>query len=113
MENILPEMDSSHNLLVVAHQAVIRCLFSFFFRTPAERMPYDKIPLHTLMKITWDSASGKNNIEMQSFGIEAVDTHRPKADSKADQAKSPAKTPSPTKRSFHQSLESTGDKMIA
>ena len=113
-------MDASHNLLVVAHQAVIRCLYSFLFRTPADKIPYEKIPLHTLMKITYDANTGKNTVEMQSFGIESVDTYRPKVKTNEPQVsseqktkRSPPKTLSPGKRSFHQTLEVSGSKMIA
>ena len=126
LEAIIPEMDSSHNLMVVAHQVVIRCLFSFFFRTPAENIPYEKIPLHTLMKITYDPVSGTNTVEKQSFGIEAVDTYRPRADpaelkqqqemmttTTPTKSRSPSKTPSPGNRSFKQSLDAGGSKLIA
>lgn len=107
-------MDATHNLMVVAHQAVIRCLFSFFFRTPAEKIPYEKIPLHCLMKITWNASTGKNEVDFQSFGIESVDTYRPKVDAKELQTTT-SETTSPSKtRSFNQNFEAGGkSKLIA
>lgn len=38
-------------VIVVSHQAVLRCLISYFVDTPKETIPYYSIPLHTLVKI--------------------------------------------------------------
>merc|ERR1712168_1240255 len=73
---ILPEMNRSHNLLIVSHQAVVRCIYTYLMRLPIDQLPYVKIPLHTVMKVTFDGA--KNVVESTFMNIECVDTHRSK-----------------------------------
>lgn len=38
-------------VIVVSHQAVLRCLISYFIDNPKEKIPYYSIPLHTLVRI--------------------------------------------------------------
>jgi len=38
-------------VLVIAHRAVLRCLFAYFLDEPAERIPYLDVPLHTVIKV--------------------------------------------------------------
>ena len=38
-------------VIVVSHQAVLRCLISYFIDLPKVKIPYYSIPLHTLVKI--------------------------------------------------------------
>lgn len=38
-------------VIVVSHQAVLRCLISYFIDTAKEKIPYYSIPLHTLVRI--------------------------------------------------------------
>jgi broad specificity phosphatase PhoE len=38
-------------LVIVAHQAVVRCLYAYFLDLPAEEIPFLSIPLHTLVKL--------------------------------------------------------------
>ena len=42
-----------------------------------EELPYEKIPLHTLFKVTM-SEDGENLIEEVKMPVECVNTHRPK-----------------------------------
>jgi broad specificity phosphatase PhoE len=49
--DVLPEMNKSENLLVVSHQAVIRCVVAYLTQCPLEELPYIKIPLHTIIKV--------------------------------------------------------------
>ncbi len=39
-------------LLIVAHQAVLRCLYAYFIDLPNEEAPYLSIPLHCVIKLT-------------------------------------------------------------
>jgi 6-phosphofructo-2-kinase / fructose-2,6-biphosphatase 3 len=39
-------------LLVIGHQAVLRCLYAYFMERPLEEVPHLPIPLHTLIEIT-------------------------------------------------------------
>eukprot|EP00124_Ichthyophonus_hoferi_P004483 Ihof_evm1s501 gene=Ihof_evmTU1s501 len=51
LEPITMELERAHNVLVIAHQAVLRCLLAYFLDLPAEDLPYIKVPLHTVMKL--------------------------------------------------------------
>lgn len=73
---VLPELNRSHNLLVVSHQAVVRCIYTYLMRLPIDQLPYVKIPLHTVMKVTFDGS--KNTVESTFMNIDCVDTHRSK-----------------------------------
>ena len=49
-------MNQSDNLLVISHQAVIRCIAAYLKKTPIGKLPYEKIPLHTVLKVTYDGS---------------------------------------------------------
>ena len=55
LEPLLVELEREDNLLVVAHQAVCRCLLSYFKTIPHDQLPkelpYLEIPLHTVLKV--------------------------------------------------------------
>ena len=74
---IMPKMLTTNNLLVISHQATLRCLVNYLKAKSMEEMPYEKIPLHTLFKVTM-SSDGENVIEEVKMPIECVDTYRPK-----------------------------------
>lgn len=46
------EMERSENIMVVTHQAVLRCLYAYFMNVPQNRSPWMEIPLHTVIKLT-------------------------------------------------------------
>lgn len=46
------ELERQGNVLVICHQAVMRCLLAYFLDKSAEEMPYLKCPLHTVLKLT-------------------------------------------------------------
>ncbi len=73
---VLPEMDRSHNLVVICHQAVLRCVFGFLLRRPAEEIPYIKVPLHTVITVTF--RGGRNVVEYHRLDVACVDTYKPK-----------------------------------
>ena len=73
---VLPIMNKSNNLLVVSHQAVVRCIYAYLMKLPIEELPYVKIPLHTVMKVTF--SNGRNIIQKTKLNVECVDTHREK-----------------------------------
>ena len=64
--------------LVICHQAVIRCILAFLLRLDAQEVPYVKVPLHTILKVTFDSESSQNMVEYHHLPIECVDTYRPR-----------------------------------
>jgi len=76
LEPVMMELERQGNVLLVAHQAVLRCIMGYFLDRPVEDLPYIKVPLHTLIKLT-PQAYGCE-AEFIRFPIEAFDTHRPK-----------------------------------
>ena len=40
------------NVVLVAHQAILRAILAYFLEKPLSELPYIKVPLHTLIKIT-------------------------------------------------------------
>ena len=74
---VLPTILTTNNILVISHQAVLRCLVNFLHKRPMDKLPYEKVPLHTLFKVTLDE-DGINMIEEVKMAVECVDTYRPK-----------------------------------
>uniref|UniRef100_A0A1B6LHY8 Uncharacterized protein n=2 Tax=Graphocephala atropunctata TaxID=36148 RepID=A0A1B6LHY8_9HEMI len=70
------ELERQGNVLVVSHQAVIRCLLAYFLDKSADELPYLNVPLHTVIKLT--PVAYGCRVEHFKLGIDAVDTHRPK-----------------------------------
>jgi len=52
MEPVIMELERKENVVVVGHQAVLRCLLGYFLEVPEEKMPYIEVPLHTVIKLT-------------------------------------------------------------
>ncbi|EAU85412.2 fructose-2,6-bisphosphatase [Coprinopsis cinerea okayama7 len=76
LEPVIMELERQENILIVGHQAILRCLYAYFHNLPQADLPYIKIPLHTVIKLT-PKAYGCDE-ERYALGIDAVDTHRPK-----------------------------------
>ncbi|KIK10385.1 hypothetical protein K443DRAFT_621839 [Laccaria amethystina LaAM-08-1] len=76
LEPVIMELERQQNVLVIGHQAILRCLYAYFHHLPQEDLPYIKIPLHTVVKLT-PKAYGCDE-ERYALPIAAVDTHRPK-----------------------------------
>ncbi|KAH8831338.1 6-phosphofructo-2-kinase-domain-containing protein [Flagelloscypha sp. PMI_526] len=76
LEPVIMELERQEDVLVVGHQAILRCLYAYFRDLSQEDLPYIKIPLHTVIKLT-PKAYGCDE-ERFPVAIEAVDTHRPK-----------------------------------
>uniref|UniRef100_A0A8C3QR42 6-phosphofructo-2-kinase n=1 Tax=Cyanoderma ruficeps TaxID=181631 RepID=A0A8C3QR42_9PASS len=52
LEPVIMELERQENVLVVCHQAVMRCLLAYFLDKSADELPYLKCPLHTVLKLT-------------------------------------------------------------
>lgn len=52
LEPIIMEMERNENIMVVTHQAVIRCIYAYFMNVPQNKSPWMEIPLHTVIKLT-------------------------------------------------------------
>mmetsp|Transcript_29633 Transcript_29633/g.88668 ORF Transcript_29633/g.88668 Transcript_29633/m.88668 type:complete len:502 (-) Transcript_29633:107-1612(-) len=81
LEPLLVELEREENLLVVSHQAVARCLLSYFKTIPHDKLPgelpYLEVPLHTVLKVTPMNQGCK--IEKFVLGPDAVNTHQPQS----------------------------------
>ena len=56
LEPVIMELErhneSGHSILIIGHQAVLRCVYAYFMNLSSNELPYVKIPLHTLIKLT-------------------------------------------------------------
>ncbi|KAI8326383.1 bifunctional 6-phosphofructo-2-kinase/fructose-2,6-bisphosphate 2-phosphatase, partial [Martensiomyces pterosporus] len=76
LEPVIMELERQQNIMIISHQAVLRCIYAYFLDIGPDELPYLKIPLHTVMKLTW-TAYGCD-IQTYKIDIDAVDTHRAK-----------------------------------
>ncbi|XP_066285487.1 6-phosphofructo-2-kinase/fructose-2,6-bisphosphatase-like isoform X9 [Branchiostoma lanceolatum] len=74
LEPVIMELERQTNVLVICHQAVMRCLLAYFLDKNSDDLPYLKVPLHTIMKLTPMAYGCK--VESFYLNIEAVNTHR-------------------------------------
>lgn len=76
LEPIIMELERSENIIIVTHQAVLRCIYAYYMNVPQEQSPWMEVPLHTLIKLTPRAYS----TEEQRFkaNIPAVSTFRSK-----------------------------------
>ncbi|XP_050599568.1 6-phosphofructo-2-kinase/fructose-2,6-bisphosphatase 4-like [Bombus affinis] len=89
VEPVIAELQRSNNILVVSHQAILRCIIGVFTDKKPEEVPYAEVPLHTVIRI---SSQGYNyKVDFFKLPIECVNTIRVKpnncsADRTADDA---------------------------
>ncbi|KAL1020617.1 hypothetical protein UPYG_G00002480 [Umbra pygmaea] len=74
LEPVIMELERQENVLVVCHQAVMRCLLAYLLDKSSDELPYLKCPLHMVLKLTPVAYGCK--VEHISLNIEAVNTHR-------------------------------------
>ncbi|KAJ1521944.1 hypothetical protein ONE63_002275 [Megalurothrips usitatus] len=74
LEPVLLDLERSTNVLVVAHQAVLRCMLGYFLNKPDDELPYLNVPLHTVIKLT--SEGFHYRMETVKLNVECVDTYR-------------------------------------
>lgn len=75
-EPVIAELQRSNNILVVSHQAILRCIIGFFLDKKSEELPYMEVPLHTIIHITSQGYNYK--LEFIKLPIECVNTTRDK-----------------------------------
>jgi 6-phosphofructo-2-kinase/fructose-2,6-biphosphatase 2 len=79
LEPIIMEIERSENIMIVTHQAVLRCIYAYFMNVPQDRSPWMVVPLHTLIKLTPKAYS--THEERFPANIPAVSTFREKGSS--------------------------------
>ena len=76
LEPVIMELERQENVLVICHQAVMRCLLGYFLDRGSDELPYIKCPLHQVIKLTPIAYGCKT--ELMNLLVPAVDTHREK-----------------------------------
>uniref|UniRef100_A0A671MTN6 6-phosphofructo-2-kinase/fructose-2,6-bisphosphatase 2 n=1 Tax=Sinocyclocheilus anshuiensis TaxID=1608454 RepID=A0A671MTN6_9TELE len=74
LEPVIMELERQGNVLVICHQAVMRCLLAYFLDKSADDLPYLKCPLHVVLKLTPVAYGCK--VDIFNLKVEAVNTHR-------------------------------------
>ncbi|KAK3315563.1 6-phosphofructo-2-kinase-domain-containing protein [Apodospora peruviana] len=87
LEPIIMELERSEDILIISHQAVIRCIYAYFMQKTQEESPWVPVPLHTLMKLT-PRAYG-TEVQMFKANIKAVSTWRGKGSTAKHEDPSP------------------------
>lgn len=76
IEPVIMELERQESVLVVCHQAVMRCVLAYFLDKTSDELPYLKVLLHTVIKLSPMAYGCK--VEYIPLDVEAVDTHREK-----------------------------------
>lgn len=76
LEPVIMELERQGNVLLIAHQAVLRCLLAYFLDQSSDCLPYMEVPLHTVMKLT--PAAYGCDVQYIPLKVAGVNTHRPK-----------------------------------
>lgn len=84
LEPIIMELERQENILIVTHQAVLRCIYAYFMNVPQEESPWMSIPLHTLIKLE-PKAYGTEVTRIKA-NIPAVSTYKEKGTSRVGES---------------------------
>ncbi len=79
LEPIIMELERSENIIIVTHQAVLRCIYAYYMNVPQEKSPWMEVPLHTLIKLTPKAYHTEE--KRYKANIAAVSTFRSKGSS--------------------------------
>ncbi|CAK9437419.1 uncharacterized protein LODBEIA_P17970 [Lodderomyces beijingensis] len=85
LEPIIMELERQENILIITHQAVLRCLYAYFMNVPQEESPWMSIPLHTLIKL--EPRAYSTLVTRIKADIPAVSTYKEKGTSQLGEAK--------------------------
>lgn len=79
LEPIIMELERQENILIITHQAVLRCIYAYFMNVPQEESPWMSIPLHTLIKL--EPRAYQTIVQRIKADIPAVSTYKEKGTS--------------------------------
>ncbi|RLV92394.1 Fructose-26-bisphosphatase [Spathaspora sp. JA1] len=79
LEPIIMELERQENILIITHQAVLRCLYAYFMNVPQHESPWMSIPLHTLIKL--EPRAYSTLVSRIKADIPAVSTYKEKGTS--------------------------------
>ncbi|KAK4555686.1 Fructose-2,6-bisphosphatase [Recurvomyces mirabilis] len=93
LEPIIMELERSENILIVTHQAVLRCIYAYFMGVSQEQSPWMEVPLHCLIKLT--PRAYKTEEERFHADVPAVSTWREKGSKAEHSVPTPGQVSSP------------------
>lgn len=79
LEPIIMELERQENILIITHQAVLRCIYAYFMNVPQEESPWMSIPLHTLIRL--EPRAYSTLVSRMKADIPAVSTYKEKGTS--------------------------------
>lgn len=88
LEPIIMALENQENVLVITHQAVLRCIYAYFMNVYQEESPWVSIPLHTLIRL--EIKAYGTQVTRIKADIPAVSTYKEKGTSKLGESKSSA-----------------------
>lgn len=74
VDAVVQALLTNTDVLVISHQAVLRCIMAYFKGTTPDQVPYINVPLHTLLVVR--SMGYDFNVETVALKVECVDTYR-------------------------------------
>lgn len=86
LEPIIMELERQDNILIITHQAVLRCLYAYFMNVPQEESPWMSIPLHTLIRL--EPRAYQTVVTKLKAEIPAVSTYKEKGTSRLGESTS-------------------------
>ena len=78
VELVMKKMLQEDKLLVISHQATLRCVLTLILGTELEELPYMRVPLHTVIELRL--SGGEVEVIYHRLNVNCVDTHRVKPD---------------------------------
>ncbi|KAI9261052.1 histidine phosphatase superfamily [Sporodiniella umbellata] len=76
LEPVIMDLERQEDVLIISHQATLRCLYAYFMGLSPQELPYAPIPLHTLIELRPNVSTCEKSLYAVDIG--AVDTFRPK-----------------------------------
>lgn len=86
LEPVIMELERQENVLIITHQAVLRCIYAYFMNVPKEESPWVSIPLHTLIKL--EPRAYGTKVTRIKANIPAVSTYKEKGTSHVGESSS-------------------------
>lgn len=85
LEPIIMALENQENVLVITHQAVLRCIYAYFMNVSQQESPWMSIPLHTLIRL--EIGAYGTQVTRIKADIPAVSTYKEKGTSKLGESK--------------------------
>lgn len=85
LEPIIMALENQEDVLVITHQAVLRCIYAYFMNVSQQESPWMSIPLHTLIRL--EIGAYGTQVTRIKADIPAVSTYKEKGTSKLGESK--------------------------